>query len=334
MNKFLTLLSLFVTLGTLGQDQHFSQIHLMPLYLNPAMTGFFEGDLRVGAIYRNQWSSIQSRYGSTRYETYGAYLDGALLRRKLKGDYLGIGFSAFRDRAGDLGLTTTLGQLSIAYSKSFGHRTKHSLSLGIQGDFSFKGFSSTADRKFTDGIPENITRNVIGIDATAGLRYHVAFKQRFNMYAGFAYAHLLQPAESLSGTGTNRVQAKYTASLGAQVDVNDRFNIVPTALFLMQGTALQVNVAACAQYIFGDIYTSRNSLSFGLGTRFAKPTPDALIPQIKLELYHVLLGVACDINVSSLNRATTSFGAIELGVQYIYNRKQISTFTNTRCPRF
>ncbi|MFN8310077.1 MAG: PorP/SprF family type IX secretion system membrane protein [Chitinophagales bacterium] len=332
MKKIIIVLVLGLVVRLQAQDPHFSQFHFMPLYLNPAMTGFFEGDFRVGVIYRNQWSAVNSSFGKTKFETYGLQADVSLLKKKLKGDYLGLGVSVLRDRAGDLGLTTTLSQLSLCYSKSFGYRTKHSIALGLQGDFWIKGFEG-GTKKYSDGIPETIGKNITGLDATVGLRYHVAFQKRLNMYLGFAYAHIVQPKDNF-GYSSDRVKPKYIASGGAQVAIKDRFNVVPTAMFLMQGSAMQVNVAACAQYIFGDIYNSRNSFSFGLGTRFGRPTPDAVIPQVKLELYGVLLGVACDVNVSNLSRANQGFGAIEVGLQYILKKKDPGPYTITRCARF
>ena len=57
--KFLILLMLSIlTLNkTKGQvDPHFSQYYVYPSWLNPALTGAFDGDYRVSGIYRNQWN--------------------------------------------------------------------------------------------------------------------------------------------------------------------------------------------------------------------------------------------------------------------------------------
>ncbi|MFN8277846.1 MAG: PorP/SprF family type IX secretion system membrane protein [Chitinophagales bacterium] len=332
MKKLLIILGFSCCMGLQAQDVAFSQYHFMPLYLNPAMTGFFDGDFRAGVIYRNQWSAVQSNYGKTKYETYGVHLDISMLKKKLKGDYLALGISAIRDQAGDLGLNTTLAQLSLCYSKSFGLRTKHSIALGLQGDFWVRGFQG-GTKNYSDGTPESIGKNNVAYDVNVGARYHVAFRKRLNMYIGFAYAHATRPRDNF-GYSTDRIKSKYVVSGGAQIDIKDRFNLTPTAMFLMQGGAMQVNVAALAQYIFGDPFNSRNSFSFGLGTRFAKPTPDAIIPQVRLELYGVMLGVACDVNVSGLTSATHGFGAIEVGLQYVFKKRQPLPFTNTRCARW
>jgi hypothetical protein len=41
-----------------AQDHIYSQFYNAPLYLNPALTGQFEGDIRMNMIYRNQWSGL------------------------------------------------------------------------------------------------------------------------------------------------------------------------------------------------------------------------------------------------------------------------------------
>src|SRR6476661_5991893 len=51
---FLMLLRLTAT----AQDHIYSQFYNAPNYLNPALNGQFNGDLRINMIYRNQWSSL------------------------------------------------------------------------------------------------------------------------------------------------------------------------------------------------------------------------------------------------------------------------------------
>ena len=311
-----------------AQDVHFSQFHLMPLQLNPAMTGFFDGVARIGAIYRNQWFTI----GHTKFETYGAYVDGKLLLGKHKEDYLGIGGSFYRDVSGDQAFTTTDGAVSIAYSKGFGYHTKHSIALGIQAEFMMKQFRN-GGATFPDGISENIGKTNIGIDATIGLRYHVEFHTRVNMYLGFAYAHVARSKENFTGASTDKLYSKYVATAGAVIAIQDKFNLVPSFMFLMQGPSLEANVGAGAQYVFGNTWDSKNSFTFALNARFARPEgADALIPNLRLDYYGFILGVAYDINISNLIRATNSVGAIEVGAAYIIRPKKRGPHTITYCP--
>src|SRR5258708_30944847 len=47
---------------TLAQDPGFSQFFASPLTLNPALTGKFNGVVRVAGNYRNQWPSINNPF--------------------------------------------------------------------------------------------------------------------------------------------------------------------------------------------------------------------------------------------------------------------------------
>lgn len=45
-----------------AQDHIYSQFYNAPVYLNPALTGQFEGDIRFNALYRNQWTGLASDF--------------------------------------------------------------------------------------------------------------------------------------------------------------------------------------------------------------------------------------------------------------------------------
>ena len=94
-------------------------------------------------------------------------------------------------------------------------------------------------------------------------------------------------------------------------------------------------MGANAQFIFGDEYSSKNSISFGLMARFARPEgPEAVIPNVRLDIKNFTVGVAYDVNVSSLSRGTNSVGAIEVGVVYIFKHRNRMSSTNASCPQW
>ena len=64
--------ALLVSVAAQGQDLHFSQFFNSPLTTNPANTGFIpDGDYRLGANFRNQWSSVMT----LPYKTMSAFGD-------------------------------------------------------------------------------------------------------------------------------------------------------------------------------------------------------------------------------------------------------------------
>src|ERR1700744_1133158 len=58
MRYLVILMIMLKGLTCFAQDHLYSQFFNSPLYLNPALTGQFEGDLRMNLIYRNQWTSV------------------------------------------------------------------------------------------------------------------------------------------------------------------------------------------------------------------------------------------------------------------------------------
>ena len=68
-----------------AQDLHFSQFFNSPLTTNPANTGFIpDADYRIGAHYRNQWSTVMS----VPYKTISVFGDAQVFRDRLENGWL------------------------------------------------------------------------------------------------------------------------------------------------------------------------------------------------------------------------------------------------------
>src|SRR5580765_4779395 len=93
-----------VSLCSQAQDLHFSQFFNSPLTTNPANTGFIpDADYRIGAHFRNQWSSILS----SPYRTLSIYGDAQVFRDRFENGWLGLGGVLLSDQAGTGGLKST-----------------------------------------------------------------------------------------------------------------------------------------------------------------------------------------------------------------------------------
>ena len=109
-----------------SQDPHFSQFYNTPLNINPALTGFFDGQYRVHAIYRDQYKVIQAPY-----RTFSAAAD---FRYHFTGeDYYNFGVRILRDKAGDGNFLRTTAHGSFSYRKQLGGgKTNHFLIGGAE----------------------------------------------------------------------------------------------------------------------------------------------------------------------------------------------------------
>ena len=86
--SFYTILILLFCCTAKAQDPHFTQYQSSPLLLNPTLTGFFNGDVRISGVYRNQWQNIASPFNTGSFSVDANVLKGVIR----DGDILGIGF--------------------------------------------------------------------------------------------------------------------------------------------------------------------------------------------------------------------------------------------------
>src|SRR5690606_10778797 len=103
-------------------DPHFSQYYVYPAWLTPALTGAFDGDYRLSAIYRTQWGNVSSPFS-----TFGASADIRTNRN------FNFGASVLNQTAGDGGYHYTTAYGNFAYTGvKFGAQQTHQLAFGMQ----------------------------------------------------------------------------------------------------------------------------------------------------------------------------------------------------------
>src|SRR3989337_2653086 len=84
-----------------AQDIHFSQFFEAPLLRNPSLAGIYTGDIRVQAVYRDQWRSVTNAYKT-------GSLNGEYKMPVGKGeDFLTLGLQMLYDKAGTVAFTST-----------------------------------------------------------------------------------------------------------------------------------------------------------------------------------------------------------------------------------
>src|ERR1041384_7670826 len=121
------LICLLTCTGSRCQDIHFSQFFQAPLLRNPSLAGIFTGDVRVQAVYRDQWNSV-----TTAYKT--ASLNGEYkLPVGKSDDFLTVGLQMLYDRAGTVSWVSAHLLPAINYHKSIGTDKNRYLSLGFMG---------------------------------------------------------------------------------------------------------------------------------------------------------------------------------------------------------
>lgn len=257
---FLIMAFVSISAGGFAQDHLYSQFFDAPVYLNPALNGQFEGDLRVNLIYRNQWTATP---GNLSY--YTASVD-------LKIPQFGGGIGLMFTRSSEGSAYLNKNNISGIYSYSVGS-DDFVLSFGVQAgltnrtvDWSKLVFSDQIDPRlgYIEGSATSADKPDFNskyfFDSGAGVNLVAN-----NLMVGASMQHLNQPNESFTGAPDKLAMrftghASYRIGLGNYYDEDDsqRSYVIPSVVFYKQGTS--VSYSAGAQY-------KHNNVNFGFWYR-------------------------------------------------------------------
>ncbi len=331
----LTVCCMLTTEYSHAQDLHFSQFYAAPLTLNPAQTGFFDGQYRIGANYRNQWRSLP-----VPFNTASVFADFGLLKGKFKsGDWLGVGILLAHDQAGDGELTTTQFMVSAAFHKSLGTE-KVFLSLGVQGgmfqrdiDFSKFYFDNQWNDIVFDGNVNSGEENSFQDEAqwhpdlSAGLLLSFVPSKNTIIYTGGTLRHILRPSDSFFGSD-NKWGFRPVVNAGAQIKAGKHISIEPAAVFTMQKKAMETVLGALLGYSLSNEAKDKGTIYLGIHGRIS----DALLFPIGYKISNARLLFSYDVNLSSLKDASQSRGAFEFSIVYAGGKKPEQS-RMMPCPR-
>jgi len=317
--KLYALLFILIATGfsVFAQDHMYSQFFNSPIYLNPALTGQFEGDLRMNLIYRNQFTSVP---GSFNY--LSASVDYNI--PKFGG---GVGLLVTRSSEGTAFLTTN--NISGTYAYSVGSQD-FVLSFGLQAgitnntiDWGNLVFGDQIDPHYgyipgsTSAAELPAFYNKFYFDAGSGINLVAG---EFDV--GSALMHINEPNVSFTGTPSKlpmrlTFHASYRLDLNTNDnnDENDKSYLIPSIVYYRQSTS--------QSYSIGFQY-KRPNISAGLWYRGggADGGPSAVVLSLIFDIFinkdggeKVRLGVSHDVPVSSLNYSNTS-GTTEGSIGY------------------
>lgn len=323
----ISVISVIIAISCYGQDIHFSQFHQTPLQINPALTGVFKGDQRVILNYKDQWGSVIENP----FTTYALSIDAAMFKRQWANGYLGAGLFVFSDKAGKSEFGTT--QVSLSLSGIVPLNNKQLVSVGLQGGFAQRGIQNTNliwDNEYTDGTSYDPTLNSgrpsFGFgDFSGGLHWRygsdastLSSNDALGVNAGVAFFHINRPKQDFN-LSIDKLYTKLAFHGGGFIGIkNTNVVLLPSVLFLMQGPSIETNAGIMFKYILKQQskytkFVKGSAISIGGHLRIG----DAFIPSVLLEVANFAVGVSYDINVSSLNVASSGRGGLEISLRYI-----------------
>lgn len=309
-------------------DPHFSQYYVYPSWLNPALTGIFDGDYRAAVIYRNQWGNVSSPYS-----TPGFSFD------MTTGKNINVGASVLKQTAGEGGYSYTTAYGNVSYTGvQLGKTGMQRLVFGIQAGMIQRRFDPS---KLTFGdqwnpatgySPSNPTVDQINqnssssFDAGAGVLYFDGEAgKKTNFFAGYSAGHLTRPEDKFRAFGDSRVPVRHTVHAGLKFNLSETFSLTPNLLYLKQGSASEKMIGAYGQYKV----TPATDLMLGANYRFN----DAFSPYIGFTFRNTVLGASYDINTSELGQMVKGTNSFEISLSFIGRRSVRTPQAEFVCPR-
>jgi len=333
---FFTFLVLTATLFGKAQDPNFSQFFVSPLTLNPALTGKFDGNYRLGLNFRNQWPSINNAF-----KTYTASFDASILKNHIPDyDQFGIGVLALTDKSGNGVLQHNYVGLSTAYHKALDESGFHQIGLGFQGVYVSKrldvnslkfedmlrsdGFTGLTQEDFT-----NFHLNLSYFDLNAGFFYNGTTDGANNFYLGGSMYHINRHEETFTDTGHYYMASRLTLQGGGMVPLGDYNAFHFSAMHSRQANAVNTVIGGAYMLNINPDEWSPTNLYLGTWFRFG----DAVIPYVGLEFGEFRVGASYDVNVSGLKPASNMRGGAEFSLIYV-KRPLDPNAKKLNCPKF
>ena len=342
----LLLVSALICGNVSAQDIHLSHIHASPTFLNPAMTGLFNQDLRLIANYRSQWNSFTNGY-----RTFVASADMKAYRGVGLRDEIGLGIQLMADKAGDLDFSHTSAALSMSYLKALNDDGSHFISTGLQIGMIQNRLNLEDLRVFDEDpalISESFNNRINYLDISAGMGWFAPIGLRNdNVYVGFSMYHINRAFVSFFDNENNQSEEslylfeKYTLHGGATIRVNKFSTLKPSFIFHDQGPHREFNVGTFFKMMkeYKTYIRPEYAIYFGAWFRWSNKSGefnrDAIIGSIRYDYKDYIASFSFDINVSSLSRASRFLGGPELSLIKLFDfDRPERRRTRVKCPDF
>jgi len=336
MRKLILIPLLFLFLQSFAQDPNFSQFFASPLTLNPALTGKFNGQMRIAGNYRNQWPVINNAF---RTGTLSADF-GILGKRIPEYDQFGVGVMGMYDVNGSGVMKNSYISGSAAYHKGLDENGYHQIGVGFSGTYAQRRLDISkldfADELTTLGFTGNTAElfasngflNINYADVNAGIIYNGATNDYNNFYIGASMYHINRPKVTFQGANFI-LNPRYTIHGGGYFPIADATTLFVSANQQFQAGATETILGAAVGFTVNDDFDNATDVYAGAFYRVG----DAIIPYAGLEFGSYRLGLSYDVNISRLSAASRRRGGMEISLIWIKkhtdpNKKKLN------CPRF
>jgi type IX secretion system PorP/SprF family membrane protein len=312
MMRKISLILLFIFIAAApasAQDHLYSQFYNSPDYLNPALTGQFDGSLRMNLIYRSQWTNLP---GPLDYYSFSADLGlpdvnsglGVLFTKSTEG-------TAYLSKINIAGIYSYYvdldnGQLSFGLQAGLTNRKVDQANLIFLDQLGSTGIISNSNS--AGSKPE--FNNRFFFDAGTGVNLVTG-----DFMLGVSAQHLNRPNESLTG-GSSPVPIRFNTYASYKITLNNYVEesplLIPSLVFNTQSGVNDFSIGA--QY-------KNRGVNIGLWYRGTGQQNDAVVISLIFDIFgresndKTRFGISHDITTSSLSYGQTA-GTTEGSLSY------------------
>lgn len=317
------------------QDIHYSQFYNSPLNINPALTGIFNGDMRVIGSLRDQWRTIP-----VAYTTFSGSYDMKYLPKKSDKSFYGLGAIFNYDQAGDGNFNVT--DLNLSGSYTYLLNKKNLITGGLMLGFGSEGFTPsglTWSTQWTgtafdpalgsqEGFDPNGERLSYLETGLGGNYRYQSDSSRTWANIGVGLFHLAQPETDFINLGDPRLPLRTALNAQVNLQVTNKFDVQVDGLAQFQGPYREYLLGALAKL---HVNQQKGKLfRIDLGAAYRIGTYGFFIPKLAFKYNEFYLGLSYDLNLGVLNNEIGPRGGPEVHFRYIITK--VKALNQKPCP--
>jgi type IX secretion system PorP/SprF family membrane protein len=312
--RLLVLAALILPFCMHAQDIHVTQFQSVPLSINPAQSGGFEGTYRVSALYRAQWlGGVKNGY-----QTPIMHVDVPISGFR-KQDWIGIGLNLHQDKAAASVLTNSALGLALAYHVGLDKKNISVFSIGLQGGMTQRRINRDVLRfqdQITSGtqsadLPRIDANGKTYVDFNLGVNYRTKIGKKTGLNLGAAVEHLAQPKYNLITSTVSNLPRRFNVYGALDLPLTKRISLQPAAIVrsTLKNTETMVQTLGTLK-----LDEKKNtSVNLGLGYRLG----DAVQVLAGGTFNTWRVGLAYDVTASDLRSNSSAKDGFEISVGYI-----------------
>lgn len=335
---------LLLTQKVSGQDIHYTQFYNAPFQNSPALVGIFQGDVRLTANYRQQWTSVP-----VNYRTFTVAGDFKLPSSDNK-SFFAVGTTINYDKAGFSKLNQTNINALGSYTRRMGPRIF--ATVGFQFGVNYRAFDiggisfgEQFDPRSGQFDPGRDTGELFGseenwyIDMGTGLNFRYQTQEKSELVdrlerrtkfdVGVGIHHLNTPDQSFLLGEDVALPVRVSPYFAGTFQLGSNIDLLTNISAQFQGSYQQFLYG-----IAGKVHLNRDpgkqlAMVGGVSLR-SRDFTDSWSPVFELHYNLLRIGFSYDVNVSDFNIATDRRSGPEISLRWMI--RKVPVLDTKTCP--